>query len=362
MKQKKLAFAWIKVAVLLIIALLINVVSNFNGWIEVYYSSGFYQKLSVFFRAITGWLPFSLGDILYIIAVCWIVYKVFLLIKAFFKRTFTRDSFLLGLAKTFARILWIYIVFNIFWGLNYDRLGIAYQLQLQPVNYNEQDLKNLTAQLIDKVNAARKNLGDSNFEYDSPQEIFDKTKIAYENAEKNFSFLHYQNQSIKKSFFGTLGDYIGFLGYYNPFTGESQVNTTVPSFVIPYTTCHEVAHQLGYGSESEANFVGYLAAKSSPDKTFRYSVYFDLFNYANGKLFSFDSLAARQNYHQLDTLVKLDIKTYRNFFLSYKNSVEPLIKFFYGEYLKANNQPNGIETYDEVVSWLIAYQKKYNDL
>jgi hypothetical protein len=34
----------------------------------------------------------------------------------------------------------------------------------------------------------------------------------------------------------------------------------------------------------------------------------------------------------------------------------------YGNYLKANNQPKGIETYNEVVSWLIAYRKKYGEL
>ncbi len=65
-----------------------------------------------------------------------------------------------------------------------------------------------------------------------------------------------------------LGNYLGFTGYYNPFTGEAQVNTTVPLFVQPFTTCHEIGHQLGYAKENEANFAGYLAAKSSPDAGF----------------------------------------------------------------------------------------------
>ena len=54
-----------------------------------------------------------------------------------------------------------------------------------------------------------------------------------------------------------------FLGYYNPFTGEAQVNTNVPAFVIPFTTCHEMAHQIGYASESEASFVGFLVIRNS---------------------------------------------------------------------------------------------------
>ena len=87
---------------------------------------------------------------------------------------------------------------------------------------------------------------------------------------------------------GWLGNYSGFTGYYNPFTGESQVNSTVPVFTIPYTACHEVAHQLGYAKEMEANFAGYLAASTSDDNFFRYSVYLDLFRYANRNLFLLD--------------------------------------------------------------------------
>jgi hypothetical protein len=32
----------------------------------------------------------------------------------------------------------------------------------------------------------------------------------------------------------------------------------------------------------------------------------------------------------------------------------------YGHYLKANNQPAGKETYNEVVAWLIAYYELLN--
>jgi hypothetical protein len=31
----------------------------------------------------------------------------------------------------------------------------------------------------------------------------------------------------------------------------------------------------------------------------------------------------------------------------------------YGEFLKANNQPAGKKSYNEVIAWLIAYYKKF---
>ena len=36
-----------------------------------------------------------------------------------------------------------------------------------------------------------------------------------------------------------------------------------------------------------------------------------------------------------------------------------MINKIYGNYLKANQQPQGLMSYNEVIAWLIAYSKKY---
>ena len=259
-------------------------------------------------------------------------------------------------------MLKIYLAFNILWGLNYDRLGITYQLKLAENKYTEKELKILTDTLLKQLNKSRAELSDSIIHYPNNSSIYQAAFEAYRESAIRYHFLKYEHKSIKSSMYSRLGNYFGFLGYYNPFTGEAQVNVAVPPFLIPYITCHEMAHQLGYGTEDEANFVGYLAAKSSKDALFRYSAYFDLFSYANRELFKQDSITARQNYKQLDTLVKKDYQIYRQYLKAYANPIEPVINFFYGKYLNANNQPKGIETYDDVVIWLIAYQKKYGQL
>jgi hypothetical protein len=123
-----------------------------------------------------------------------------------------------------------------------------------------------------------------------------------------------------------------------------------------------MAHQLGYASESEANFVGYLAAVRSSDKLFHYSTYFDLFNYANHELFLRDSLTAKENYKQLDTLVKIDVIELKRYWKKSENPIEPIIKIFYDHYLKANQQIKGVKSYNEVIGWLIAYYKKYGKI
>ncbi|WP_158638397.1 DUF3810 domain-containing protein [Panacibacter ginsenosidivorans] len=356
MDKNKGKRAWLKLIIPLAIAVSMSLISGFPALIEKYYTGYVYPVISTTMRFLFGWLPFSIGDLLYLSAAIWLIVRFYKTGKAVLKKRVSKESFLRSLRRTVAVILWIYIIFYSFWGLNYSRLGISYQLKLEPVDYSTNDLKILTASLITKVNASRLELGDS-VTYPSNKEMFSIATSAYNRAEQNLPFLHYKVASIKSSMWGWLGNYTGFLGYYNPFSAEAQVNTTVPRFVIPFTVCHEIGHQLGYGSEDEANFSGYLAAMSSTDERFHYSAYFDLFNYANRELFIRDSFAARANYKLLDTLVKKDIQTYKKFIIDHKNPIEPLIDKVYGKYLVANNQPNGLDTYDEVVGWLIAYKK-----
>jgi hypothetical protein len=136
----------------------------------------------------------------------------------------------------------------------------------------------------------------------------------------------------------------------------------MPRFLIPYVACHEIAHQLGYANESEANFVGYLAAIQSPDTLFHYSTYFDLFNYANSELFSKDSVAARNNYMKLSIPVRNDVEELRDYWRRSNNAFEPIIRMFYDNYLKANQQAEGVRSYEQVTGWLVAYFKKYGKI
>src|SRR5262249_10985018 len=67
----------------------------------------------------------------------------------------------------------------------------------------------------------------------------------------------------------------GLSGFYCPFTGEANVNASVPGAAWPQVVGHEKAHQRAVNREDEANFLGYLAAASASDPLARYSA--DLF-------------------------------------------------------------------------------------
>jgi hypothetical protein len=255
--------------------------------------------------------------------------------------------------------LLLYILFNVLWGLNYNRRGIAYQLQLQAQSYSAAELGDVLHLIVERLNRLDSVSRPARAGLKEKSTLFSASVQSYKNLSGLDSFFAYSFPSVKPSVFSYLGNYLGFTGYYNPFSGEAQVNTTVPAFIQPFTTCHEIGHQLGYAKENEANFAGYLSAKSSPNPAFQYSVYFDLYIYAASELYIRDSTLLKPIRDELNPNTRNDIRELKQFFARYENPVEPIIRRLYGKYLKVNDQPKGIMSYNEVIGRLIAYYKKY---
>lgn len=348
--------------VLVVIAAFIHIYANDSTRVENQYSTGFYPTFSRMLRYSFGWLPFSMGDVLYGLVILWLIWKLVKGIQIIFKRQATLAGFAAGAGKALRILLVVYIIFNLFWGINYNRVGIASQLQLKMEKYQPDDLKMINGLLVEKVNTAKLALVKQHVQYPSKKQLFVKVQDAYKEAEKMYPFLKYQPVSLKPSVWSWVGNYMGFTGYYNPFTGEAQVNTLVPKFLQPFTSCHEVAHQLGYAKEMEANFVGYLSATASKDTLLHYSVYLDLFMYSNRNLFATDSVAAKDYRDKLAPAVIDDLKEWRAFYKKHKNPIEPVFRWIYGKYLERNQQPQGVLSYDEVTGFIIAYYKKYGKI
>lgn len=348
--------AWL---VLLGLAIFIKVFSLFPDAVEKYYASGIYPVISKLQRILFGWLPFSAGDIFYAFLIVWLIYKLYHTIRRIIKRQTGKKYWLQAFLQIAFVVVAVYVSFNLLWGLNYNRRGVAYQLGLNVQRYSKEDLEKLMQQIVFRLNALDSASRVNREAIQRKRNLFDGATAAYDQLAHSEAAFTYSFRSVKPSLYSYLGNYLGYTGYYNPFSGEAQVNTTVPLFIQPFTTCHEIGHQLGYAKENEANFAGYLSAKSSKDALFRYSVYFDLYSYSRYYLFAQDSIAAKKLDAQLPQGMKTDYRELRAFVKKYRNPVEAIIDHLYGQYLIANNQPSGKLSYNEVVAWLVAYYKKY---
>ncbi|WP_188651008.1 DUF3810 domain-containing protein [Yeosuana aromativorans] len=332
--------------------LLVKWLSHNPQFIETYYSNGLYPYISKLFRFMLGWIPFSFGDFVYAFAIIYIVRWLFKNRKRL--RKDTKQWFI----DVFAALSIVYLAFHLFWGLNYYRPPLYKNLGLKP-EYTTEQLVKVTKKLIEKSNKLHASIiKNDTIPIDIPYSKHDILKMVpngYSNLKKEFPHLEYYPKSIKKSLFSLPLTYMGFSGYLNPLTNESQVDALIPVYIFPTTASHEVAHQLGYAAENEANFIGCLAAINHDDIYFKYSGYTFALRFCLNEIYRrdetlFDSLSETVNKGILE-----NYKETREFWEGYENPFEPIFKETYSSYLKANKQDKGMESYSYVVALLVNY-------
>jgi len=344
---------------LIVIAIAIKIFSLYPAAVEEYYTHGIYPWIGFVQRTLLGWIPFSVGDLLYAWVVIWLVRRLIKMVRTIRRKQAGRRYWQQTLVSAATLSLYVYVLFNGLWGLNYNRYGIEYEMELDAFNYDSRDLVAVTHALASRMNELQPASLATRPKLERKSALFAGASEAYRNLQAENPGFGYRYPSVKPSIYSYLGNYLGFTGYYNPFTGEAQVNTTVPVFIRPFTTCHEIGHQLGYAKESEANFSAYLSGTAAADSAFVYSVYFEMYAYAARYLYYADSLALKSISAQLSPAVKKDIQELRTFFRQYDNPFETYIDKLYSEYLKANEQPSGKMSYNEVVGFLVAYYRKH---
>lgn len=344
---------------LVLAIILLRLLTNWPLFIEQVYANGIYRLISITQRAITTWLPFSLGDVAYAIVILLILVGVYRYVKGIFKAKENRGSLALnGLLSGTVIFLCAYLIFQICWGLNYFRQPLSERLSLNAESADQEQLTQLADILIQRVNAAHLDLtNDSLVQYSNPITSDALYKIASTGYDQSADF-NFKVRSTKTSLYKMLMNYGGIGGYYNPFSGESQVNTDPPKFSLPFTICHEMAHQSGISAEEEANFVGYITALNTKDRFFKYSAELEAFMYTVSELGRMDTTARKHYYLSLNKGVKADIKEYRQFWRKYENAIEPYFEWYYDLFLKSNNQPKGIRSYNEFVNLLVGYYEK----
>ncbi|GAA4106649.1 DUF3810 domain-containing protein [Aquimarina addita] len=333
---------------------IIKILGLFPEFIERFYSNWLFIFISKALRYAFGWIPFSFGDIGYCIL---IVLLIHFLITKVFRKGISWKTILLDIGATTSIV---YACFHILWGMNYYRLPMHEIIKIDD-EYTEEELIRVTEKLILEANLLHTSLSsDDSLAIQIPytkEEIFEKTIPAYEQISNILPIYGYTPKSIKKSILSIPLTYMGFSGYLNPITGEAQVNGCILTYKAPTTSCHEVAHQLGFAKENEANFIAALTTMNYDDPYFKYSGTTFALKFCLNDLYLRDEQKAICQIEKLRFGIRENYREVNTFWESYQNPLEPVFKSTYDSYLKANNQPDGMETYSYVVALLVNYYK-----
>ena len=339
---------------LLIQILVLQIIPYFPEFVERFYSNGLYVFISKISRVILGKIPFSVGDLIYGIVILYVLKSIWDRRKSW--RFEKRDTAL----KVLSIFSVVYFLFYFLWAINYYRQPLFEKMKIER-DYTDADLLAFTKKLIATTNEIQTQITKNDtlkvsFPY-SHQQVFEKNLQGYKTLSNQYPFFEYTYPSIKKSLFSLPLTYMGFGGYLNPFTNEAQINYLMPMYNSPTTSCHEMAHQMGFASESECNFIGFLASVKNENLYFQYSGYSSALRYCMANWQARDEKVFDE---LLKTVHPGILKNYQesdDFWRQYDTFIDKGFHIFYDNFLKINKQKDGMESYSKFVNLLVNYYK-----
>ncbi len=334
--------------------LFLKIIAFFPEFVEQFYSNGLYIFISKISRLTLGKIPFSVGDVMYGILILYFLKSIW---KT--RKTWKQEWKNNGL-KVLSVLSVAYFLFHFLWGMNYYRQPLFEKMKIER-DYTDADLLAFTKKLIAKTNEIQTQITKNDslkvtFPY-SHEQVFEMNLNGYKTLSNQYPFFEYTNPSIKKSLFSLPLTYMGFGGYLNPFTNEAQVNYLMPMYNSPTTSCHEMAHQMGFASESECNFIGFLASVKNENLYFQYSGYSTALSYCLSNWYARDEKILEQLLKTIHPGILKNYQETEDFWKQFETPIETGFHLFYDNFLKMNQQKEGMESYSKYVNLLVNYYK-----
>ncbi|MBO5757578.1 MAG: DUF3810 domain-containing protein [Clostridia bacterium] len=322
----------------------------------------FNQNVSEIFRrtlaALTGWIPFSLGEALILLLP--VIFGLAVWYAAKYRCDTWRSTWsFVGILIAVICMLLSMFVFTFATG--YHGTTLDKKLGLAQKEVSAEELYQTALILAEKVNEEHESMtyaknGFSVMPY-SLSEMNDKLLDAYDVFCAKHKFIDHYDSRLKPVMLSELMNYTHITGVYSYFTGEANIDIAFPDYTIPYTAAHELAHQRGIAREDEANMVAFLVCMESDDAYIRYCAYLNMYEYVANALYRASPELYAKASGKLHADVKSEMVAYSNFFAKYQNSTAGSVSGAVNDTFLKFQGTEGTASYGMVVDLTVAYYK-----
>ena len=307
----------------------------------------------------TSIIPFSIAELLLIASPLLVALLVFLVIRAARKSTAHAIRFATGFLSLATLV---YAVFVFGYGTGYYGTTIDKIMELDKKEVSAEELYETGRQL---VIGAKKELENINFALDGssymPYSYFElnhELNAAYKTTCEKYPFLQKLYTNTKPVMLSEKMTYTHLSGVYSFFTGEANVNTNYPDYIVATSAAHEMAPQRGLAREDEATFVAFLVCINSDDPYLRYSGYVDVLLSVLNSLASADATLHAQLWAIVPEEIREEYTAYSIFIEKYReNKAAETTEKINNSYIEDHGQPAGTKSYGLVVDLTVAYYK-----
>lgn len=341
-------------------ALLLRVVlPHFPELTETVFAKGVFRILSVPLGGLISLLPFSLTEVLAVLALPAFVFLLVWFIRRLC-RTGCRKQLLMRAGKGTAWVLsTVFLLYMLLHGVNFYRLPVGELMGLETAEPSAAQLRDICIDLAEKASKEREGLEEDEDGCTRLSQPISKTlRLAdngYRKLQGRYPFLFggvFQAKPVQLSHWWS---YTGITGMYFPMLVEANVNIDVPDSSIPATAAHELAHTRGFAREDECNFLAYLTCIHSDSADFRYSGYLMAYIYCSNALYAYDTELWRETRAACSEGILRDLGERNRYWEAFEGKVQEISNSVNNSFLESQGQEKGVLSYDQVVSLIVSY-------
>ena len=343
-------------------------------------SGTLFQAISFPIALVTSLVPFSLTELLALLAILtlsgWLLWLLVRLTGRLTGRLTDRLSapalpWQKGVLRRRARaLLWtaaiLALLFFLLHGVNYFRLPVAQSFGFAVRPRTAQELAVVTETLAREASAVRaQSLENANGVFrlrDGVRGTLDQTTLGYTAAAVEWPQLAGPTVRPKGVLVSHLWSYTGISGIYVPFLVEANVNIDQPDYVIPDTAGHEAAHAHGFAREDEAGFISFLANTHNPNPDIRYSALANAYVRCANALYAQDPEAYAKTARFVSAAMSRDLNENSRYWQQFAGPVATASEQVNNAYLKSNKQTDGVQSYGRMIDLVLAYSEKTGGL
>lgn len=303
---------------------------------------------------LTNLLPFSLTEWAYIAAFIALVVLFVRLILFLCKRKWER--FFKSVTTIASVILAILVLFNATFTCSYSRKSVMTAFELPEVEMSTKECADASIYYATLSNKLAKSM-----EFDEDGDVicpytFDELVSIINEEYHRFEGEYYSTFELraKPVLFSKFMSYSGITGQFQVVLGECNVSTDMPTYQMPETIAHEIAHGKGVSREDEANYSAYYLLLTSDNDYLKYCGAL----YASNKMLneSYDSANTDDYYRASAYFEKHALTQYKNareHWASYDTIWDKITDWWNDRYLKSSGQSEGVKSYSITGKFLL---------
>jgi len=332
---------------LLLLAATVAVFPPGDFTVERYYSRWLYPILQANLTSLSNRSPIALFDVAIVVFIL-IAFGIWTWSIRLARKKQVIRSLWRGVVATLTLLAVVYLWFLASWGLNYARPPLESTLKYDASRITPEAVRVLAEYSIDRANETHAAGHAAGFPaiHDHPQALIDALhQVEKELGRPRPTIVATPKWSIFTPFYRASG----VSGQLGPFFLETLLNPDLTGPERPAVLAHEWAHLSGYAPESDASFVGLLAALRAGPAS-EYSAWLDLVSESVNQL---QPVTQRIVLQKLAQGPRDDQAAIRERLKKLVRPVEQVAWSSYDRMLKSQGVDEGVKSYSRVIQLLI---------